>query len=247
MIMKALLKFFLSMKTAYGFFFFFVVVMLIGSLSLPNNLAFFSGIDDAPLFAWLKEAGSFGTSWWIYLMVAGFALFAVNTLFCTGEVVLFGLGRRNLLLKLSPQIMHIGVLFIMLGHLLTATLGEKMDIDVRKGETAPVGNAAAITLVDVRETTDENGYAVDWEATLQWVENGAASAPHRLRPARPLYFGAYGLYTKAVDAGPQASAWIRVSRDPGAPWALVGGLLLSLGAAAFLYARVRPGGFSPRS
>ena len=238
--MKAFLNFFLSLKTAFWLFVVFVVLCLIGSLSLPANLAFFSGIDDSPLFTWLRDANAPGTTWWIYALIGLLAVFAVSTICCTVDALLEGATWRNIALKLSPQVMHVGVLFIMLGHLLTATLGEKIDIDVKKGESAPVGSVASIMLMDVRETTDENGYAVDWEATLRWVENGRPSAPHRLRPARPLYFGSYGLYTKAVDAGPQASAWIRVSRDPGAPWALIGGLLLSLGGTLFLYGRFRP-------
>lgn len=242
--MKTIINFFLSIKTAFGFFLFFAAVCLYGSLSLPNNLSFFSGIDDTPLFRWLSEAKGYGTTWWIWVFIAAMAVFALNTIVCTVEALLYRIGGRNLIEKLAPQVMHIGVLFIMLGHLLTATLGEKIDIDVKKGETAPVGKAAAIMLVDVRETTDENGYAVDWETTLRWIENGRASAPYSLRPAKPLYFGEFGLYTKAVDAGPQASAWIKVSRDPGAPWALVGGLLLSLGGIGFLYGMARSGSLS---
>jgi len=244
--MKTIINFFLSLKTAFWLFAVFVVLCFIGSLSLPANLAFFSGIDDTPLFTWLREVSEPGTTWWIYALIGLLAVFAMSTIFCTVEALIERTTWRSIALKLSPQVMHVGVLFIMLGHLLTATLGEKIDIDVRKGETAPVGNVASIMLVDVRETTDENGYAVDWEATLRWIENGRSSALHRLRPARPLYFGAYGLYTKAVESGPRASAWIRINRDPGAPWALAGGLLLSLGAAAFLYARVRPAGISPK-
>lgn len=244
LMMKAILDFFLSLKTAFWLFVAFVVICLIGSLSLPENLAFFSGIDDTPLFAWLREANAPGTTWWIYALIGLLAVFAVSTICCTAEALIERATWRSIALKLSPQVMHIGVLFIMLGHLLTATLGEKMDVDVKKGGTAPVGSAAAIRLVDVRETTDENGYAVDWEATLQWIENGRPSDPRSLRPARPLYFGVYGLYTKAVDAGPQASAWIRVSRDPGAPWALLGGLLMSLGGIVFLYGRSGTGSLS---
>jgi cytochrome c biogenesis factor len=236
--MKSIVRFFLSIKTAYGFFLFFVAIMLTGSLSLPNNLAFFSGIDDTPLFAWLAEAGSFGTTWWIYMLIAGLALFAVNTSFCTGEVVLFKLGRRNLIAKLSPQVMHVGVLFVMLGHLLTASLGIKLDIDLKKGETKTVTDTTAISLVDVRETVDENGYAIDWDARIKWTADGKSSDVLGLRPAHPLYLGAYGIYSKSVAVDKkETSALIRVSRDPGAVPALFGGILMTIGGVGFLYGR----------
>ena len=236
--MKAFLTFFLSLKTAFGFFLFFVAIMLYGSLSLPNNLAFFSGIDDARLFRWLAEAKGYAVTWWIHAMILGFGLFAVNTLFCTADVLLYRLGRRALVAKLSPQIMHAGVLFAMLGHLLTASTGDKLDIDLKKGEMKAVSATASLALEDVQVREDENGYAVDWEATVRWIEDGKRSEALGLRPVHPLYFGNTGLYSKSVSvdrAG--SSALIRVSRDPGAAWALLGGLLLCLGGAGFVYSR----------
>lgn len=236
--MKSIIRFFLSIKTAFAFFLFFVAITLIGSLSLPNNLAFFSGIDDTPLFAWLAEAKSYRITWWIYALIAGLALFAVNTLFCTGEVVLFKLGRRNLIAKLSPQVMHVGVLFVMLGHLLTASLGVKLDIDLKKGEAKPVTDMITILLEDVRETVDENGYTVDWEAKLKWITDGRTSESLSLRPAHPLYVGVFGIYSKSVVVDKkESSALVRVSRDPGAASALLGGILMAIGGAGFLYGR----------
>ncbi|MDH4162743.1 MAG: hypothetical protein OEW15_08635 [Nitrospirota bacterium] len=237
--MKAILNFFLSIRTAYWFFVFFAVIMLWGSIALPGNLAFFSGIDDTPLFRWLSEAGNIGTTWWIYGLIAGLGLFALNTLVCTGEALLFRVGRINTIARLSPQIMHVGVLFVMLGHLLTASMGMKLDLDIRQGETKLVAEGAAITLVSVREELDANGYAVDWEAVLRWSNGGKTGEVRSLRPAHPLHMGSYGIFSKSVNVDNKgSSALIRVSRDPGAPWALLGGVLLCLGGAGFVLARM---------
>jgi hypothetical protein len=238
--MQKVLNFFLSIKTAFGFFLFFVAVCLHGSLSLPNNLAFFSGIDDTPLFRWLAEARGAGTTWWIWVFITALAVFALNTIACTADAVLHRIGRHALIVKLSPQVMHIGVLFVMLGHLLTASYGIKLDIDLAKGEVKSVAGTASMLLEDVAVTEDENGYAVDWEAQLRWIDGKERSALMGLRPAHPLYVAGYGLYSKSVvkdDAG--SSALVRVSRDPGALWALLGGVLLSIGGLGFVYGRFR--------
>jgi hypothetical protein len=236
--MKALLGFFLSLKTAFGFFLFFAAVCFYGSLSLSGNLAFFSGIDDTPLFRWLAEAKAFGTTGWIYLFIAALVLFAVNTLICTGEALLLRLGRTNLIARLSPQVMHIGVLFIMLGHLLTASLGVKVDVDLMKGERKHVSDSAVLALDDVAVREDANGYPVDWEASLRWIEKGRDEVPLRLRPVRPLSIGGFGLFSRSVTVDRKgSSALIRLSRDPGAAWALFGGVLLCLGGAGFVYSR----------
>jgi hypothetical protein len=235
--MKTLINFFLSLKTAFGFFLFFAAVCLYGSLSLSGNLAFFSGIDDAPLFRWLAEAKTFGTTWWIYLFIAALALFAVNTVICTGEALL-RLGRTSLTARLSPQVMHIGVLFIMLGHLLTASLGVKADVDLVNGERRQVSDSAMLELEDVAVREDAAGYPVDWEVSLRWIEKGRGEVPLRLRPVHPVVIGGFGLFSRSVTVDRKgSSALIRLSRDPGAAWALFGGVLLCLGGAGFVYSR----------
>lgn len=238
--MRSVIRFFLSIKTAFGFFLVLSVICFYGSLSLPGNLAFFSGIDDTPLFRWLGEAKGFTTTWWIWLFIAVLAVLALNTMVCTVEALLFRLNRRALIVKLSPQVMHVGVLFIMLGHLLTASLGVKLDIDLAQGETKRVEGNASVTLENVSVTEDENGYVIDWEAKLRWLKDGKGTGIMSLRPSRPLYVGGYGLYSKSVLVDKEgSSALIRVSRDPGALWALLGGLMLCVGGGSFLYGRFR--------
>lgn len=231
--MKALTRLFLSLKTTFAIFLAFIVLAVIGSLSLVNNLAFFSGVDDTPLFRWLLTADDLRKTWWMYALIIALAFLAVNTIFCTVESVLKKIGGRNLMLKLAPQVMHVGVLFIMLGHLMTASLGFKADVSVGKGVVTDLFEGGAIFLEDIRVETDTNGYITNWEALVRWHEGGSRSERRSLRPAQPLYFGKVGLYARSVANEPEPSALIRVSRDPGAPWALLGGFLLALGGVIF--------------
>ncbi len=235
--MKAIARFFISLKTAFGFFFAFVVLAFIGSILLPKNLAFFSGIDDIPLFRWLSDSNNLKLTWWIYTIILMLALLAISTIFCTVEAFLKRLSKKNLILKLSPQIMHMGVLFIMLGHLLTASIGFKMDVLIKKGEKKTVAERATLYLKDIKVQKDENGYDTDWEAKLLWSEDNEKTNERILRPVHPLYFGQIGLYFKSVTIEPDESALIRVCKDPGALWALIGGVLLSVGGLGFIYAR----------
>jgi hypothetical protein len=236
---KGITQFFLSLKTAFGFYFILLVIVFIGSLILPSNLAYFSGIDDAPLFRWLADNFNFRIAWWIYAFILMLALFAVSTIFCTVEALLKRMSRINFILKISPQIMHIGVLFIMLGHLLTASTGFKTDMVIYKGKEKPVTRDIKILLDDISVKTDENGYYTDWGAELRWVEKGEKTQERILRPVHPVYFGQFGLYIQSVTLEPEETALIRVCKDPGALWALIGGLLLSAGGLGFIYGRFR--------
>jgi cytochrome c biogenesis factor len=235
--MKLLTRLFLSLNTTFAVFFAFIIVAIIGSLSLVNNLAFFSGVDDVPLFSWLSTTHDLRKTWWIYVMIAVLIVLAINTIFCTFAGLFKKLGRRNLILKISPQIMHIGVLFVMLGHLLTASIGFKADMNINKGEKKTVTGNIAVSVDDVKVKTDQNGYYTDWEAKLAWFENGQKKHERILRPVHPLYFGEFGLYIRSVTMEPETSVFIRVCRDPGALWALLGGALLLLGGLGFIYGR----------
>ena len=237
--LKGIAKFFLSLRTASLLFLSLFSLCLIGSLSLPKNLAFFSGIDDTPLFGWLSGAGDISLTWWIYGMIFLLAALAASTIFCTAEALLKRMNRQALAGKLSPQVMHIGVLLIMLGHLLTASMGFKTDISIKKGGEAALPGGAKVYLEDVSVLTDQSGYDTDWIAKLTWIKDGKRLEGKVLRPASPLYFGRIGLYIKSASIDPYPSALIRVADDPGALWALVGGFLLVAGGLGFIYGRYR--------
>ncbi|MEE9523833.1 MAG: hypothetical protein V3V59_03670 [Thermodesulfovibrionales bacterium] len=236
---KAIIRFFLSMKTAFGLFLSFVVIAFIGSFVLPRNLAFFSGIDESPLFKWLSENSDLSITWWIYALISMLTVMALSTIFCTIEALLKRMSRKQFVLKISPQIMHIGVLFIMLGHLLTASAGFKEDVLINKGEKKTVAENKILSLEDVSVTTGEDGYDIDWQASIKWFDNGQMVKEGVLRPVHPVFAGQFGLYVESVTIEPEPSALIRVRKDPGALWALFGGFLLSLGGVGFAYARFR--------
>lgn len=237
--MKAVVRFLLSLKTVFGFFLIFIVLTFIGSIMLPNNLAYFSGIDDTPLFRWLSESDDYMLTWWIYAIILMLALLALSTIFCTVDGLLKKVSGRNLILKLSPQIMHIGVLFIMLGHLLTASIGFKTDVLVKKGEGKTVAENIGVYFEDIKVETDRWGYDTMWEAKLWWLEDRKKVREVLLRPVHPLYFKGLGFYFRSVNMGEELSVLIRVCRDPGTQWALLGGVLLSVGGIGFMYGRFR--------
>ena len=83
--MKRIWDILLSLKTAFVLFVIGIALSLTGSLMLSTNLAFFSGIDDTPLFKWLNEAGEPGLTWWIWVFIAMLGLIALSTVLCTLE------------------------------------------------------------------------------------------------------------------------------------------------------------------
>ncbi len=239
--MIAVYRFLLSLKTVFWLFTVALLFLLAGSLMIPENLAFYSGIDDAPLFSWLRNNWNPALTWWIYGIVGALGVLAASTMACTADFLLKKMSRRHFVLKISPQIMHVGVLFIMLGHLLTASGGFKKDHTVGTGDVFSPDTQVSLKLDNVRIVNDEDGFPADWFGTLTWFRDGTEKRQFTISPAHPFFFQGYGVWFSSVSVEDDGSitAVFRVTKDPGVRWALFGAVLLCLGGLAFLVARVR--------
>jgi hypothetical protein len=237
--MKRLYAILVSQTTAVALFAATMAVSIAGSLTLPRNLALFSGIDDTPLFAWLGETARLDVTWWIYLMVAMMGLLALSTALCTAEALLRLRGAHSLALRLSPQFMHLGVLLVLLGHFLTAAIGAREDVLMGKDAPVDLGGGVTATVTDVRQEEDEYGYARNWEADVTIEAGGISLGTATLRPARPASIGPFSLFIRSVETGESPSALVRVVRDPGATWALAGGVVVTLSCIWYAYGRMR--------
>lgn len=238
--MNAIIKLLLSLRTIFTLLLLTLLTAALGSVMLPRHLAFFSGIDDAALFKWLSDSGQIDKTWWIYSFVLLFALMGASTAACTIDALIRIKDRRGyaLITGLSPQVLHMGVMFVMLGHLLTAWHGIREDIKIDKAQTVSIGQTISMELVDVRAITDSAGNDLDWEAKL--IIGGAGIDKDAvLRPARPVFVEGMGLFIKSIDTGKSPSALIRVTRDPGAVWSLIGGVLICIGGMGFIHTKFR--------
>ncbi len=237
--MKKIWDLLISLNTVFALFALTIALCLLGSVMLPSNLEFFSGIDDAPLFKWLADAGAPGITWWIYALIAAVALLALSTIACTIDA-LTGKTSRGLLHKLSPQVMHLGVLLVMLAHLLTAVFGMRADVQVAEGARGEVAPGIEVFVSDVIAEVNEAGTETRWLAEIELFKEGKVIAQRAIAPARPVLLEGLGLFFSTFnegDKGRAPSVTMRVTRDPGAKWALVGGVLVTLGGIGFVWSR----------
>jgi len=58
-----------------------------------------------------------------------------------------------------------------------------------------------------------------------------------IRPNEPLFHEGLGIYLKHVELYPVRTAVIEIHREPGAGWALAGGILFTVGNMAILALR----------
>ena len=142
--------------------------------------------------------------------------------------------RSDLLLRISPQVIHIGFLFILLAHLLGAGWGYKLSGMMPEGAYAPLPEDLALRLNKIHVQTDALGFMTDWYIEASLYENNHLVRSGTLGPNSPLFYGGTGIYLKSLNFDRGPAALLLIAKDPGAIWALVGGVLFTLGSVTLL-------------
>ncbi len=232
-------NFFLSIKTTVWTLLALIGLFFVGSYMMPAHRDIFSSMNDDLLFRWVERIASanIAYTWWFYAAIAGLAVLTSNTLACSIKTVAGRWTRPEILLRLSPQVIHIGFLFILLAHLLGAGWGYKVTGALPEGASARLPDGNTVYLHSVQADVNPYGMPEGWSADVSVYhadERKEVIAAGKLGPNQPLLYGGVGIYMKSFGLEPQPYAVLLVARDPGAVWALTGGILFALGAFMLL-------------
>ncbi len=234
---KKIAGFFFSLRTAIWLLIALLLILLFGSIQMPLKEEFQS-MSMVPLFQWMT-GNSLAITWWLWAAVIVLSLLTANTLLCSIESVVKKRGARNWLLVISPQVIHIGFLFILLAHLFSSYGSFKGMTYVGEGTMVRLPNGLAVLFKDIRAEVGPAGYIEDWSAEVSYFRGNSEIASDVIRPNSPSFEEGFGIYVKTVRTEPFPSALIEVSREPGAPWALAGGILFILGMSTLLILKIR--------
>ena len=199
------------------------VTLLMGIGSFVTGPEESARLNSMPLFAWLLDA-PLATGWWLWLTIVLLALLALNTVLCSIESLRQKAGRPGMLLRLAPQVMHAGFLFIVLAHLVSSLGGFKEALQVGEGSVVsfPEGR---VLFERLDAEMGMRGYVTDFSATVAATDGRRAV----IRPNEPFFFQGVGLYLKQVEPFPRPVGLIEIHREPGAGLALAGALLFTIG------------------
>jgi hypothetical protein len=227
-----------SLRTAVWLLLLELLLLLAGAVLMPRDPAY-EGMNGEALLGWVRGQPP-AITWWLWASVAVLALLAANTVAC-GIESLRTVGRgRPLLPVLAPQIVHIGFLLMLMGHLAGAVGARKGMVSVAEGSalSLPGGIRVDVRALDIAISPE--GYPTNWGADIAIARPGGRTTPARLGPNRPAFVEGYGVYLKTVQPGASGTAGlIEVTREPGAPWALAGGVLFTMGSVLLMYHKVR--------
>jgi hypothetical protein len=236
-ILRKIISFFVSLRTALWLLLALLCLLLYGSFLMPVREGF-QGLLMMPLFQWLEKYPA-GLTWWLWAAIVILSLLTANTLICSIESVIKRRGSRNILLVFSPQVIHIGFLFVLLGHLLSSSGNYRASGYVTEGASLSLPENETVVFDHIAADIGPSGYVTDWSAEIRYLKEGNQVAAAVIKPNSPSFRNGYGIYVKTVDFRSTPIALVELSRDPGAAWVLVGGILFLAGMSGLLALRIK--------
>ncbi len=213
-----------------------LLLMLAGAIVMPGRQEF-QELHSMPMFYWI-QIQPLEITWWLWGLIGVFVVLSLNTVFCSIESLVKKRKVTQWLLLISPQIIHIGFLFVLLAHVLSAA-------GASQGQTV-AGEGSLITLSDHRTviriknidiSLDYNGYISDWEVDVEYLSNGVVFHNDTIKPNDPSVLRGFNINVKDLRVSPDKAILLQVNREPGAMWALVGGILFMIGIVILVVLR----------
>lgn len=236
-IFKRILNFFLSLRTAIWLLLALLSLLFCGAFIMPLKEEFQS-IHSVPLLKWMLE-NPFSITWWLWGAVGILSLLTVNTLLCSIESVIKKREAKQWLLVISTQMIHIGFLFMLLAHLFSSYGSFKSTAFVYKDTVLQLPNGLEVMFEEINVDIDPSGYIKDWSADIKYFKEGRHIMSDVILPNDPSFQDGLGIYIKTVKIAPFPVALIEVSREPGALWALIGGVLFLVGMITLLILKIK--------
>ena len=236
-LLKYISDFFFSLRTTLWLLGIMLVLMLAGAFIMPGNKAF-QGLHSTPLFAWIGNQ-SLQTTWWLWGTIGVLAVMTLNTLFCSIESIVKKRKVTHWLLLISPQIIHIGFLFILLAHLLSGIGAYQQVAPAREGTVLKLsGTDTVLRIKDINIRLDYYGYISDWAVKIEYRNGDKVLQQDIIKPNEPSIYKGLNVNAKNLKPYPK-TALLQLNREPGAFWALVGGIVFMIGIVTLIGLKIR--------
>ncbi len=234
---KGIINFFLSVKTTVWILLIAIIALFAGAFIMPVREEFES-IHSIPLFKWLMKQ-PLSAVWWLWLTIAILVILTLNTIFCSIESIIKKRKTTQWLLLISPQIIHIGFLFILLAHLFSSAGGFKGVAIASEGTSFSMPDNTILSVKRIDLNIDQRGFLRSWAVDIEYRSGDTVIKQDRILPNKPSVREGTGIYVKDLQAYPYKAILLEISREPGAIWALVGGIIFGIGTIILLFLKMR--------
>lgn len=236
-LLKHIADFFFSLRTSLWLLGIILVLFFAGAIIMPGHEEF-QTIHSVPMFEWLMQQ-KLEVTWWLWGLIGFLAVLTLNTLFCSVESIVKKRKVTQWLLLISPQIIHIGFLFMLLAHLLSAAGGSQEFAAAQEGTTLQITDNVVLRVKDIYINLDYYGYVTDWKVNVEYLSGGKAFKPDSIAPNAPSVQMGFNINVKDMQAYPREAVLLQISREPGAFWALAGGVLFMFGIITLIALKIK--------
>jgi cytochrome c biogenesis protein ResB len=154
------------------------------------------------------------------------ALFTVNLTVCSFHRFVGELKKPRKNRRHGPDFLHIGLIVLVFGAMLTARTRSEAFLYLGKGQVGTLPDGSTITLTDLKEERYPDGRPKSWESSII-VEGGTAAF---IKVNNPLRLNGWTIYQQDWKSGQRAlfedAAGMEFSLERGARLTAAGGTLL---------------------
>ena len=130
---------------------------------------------------------------------------------------LYLMARKRTLGLFGSDVVHLGLLIILIGGIVSGMGGIRANINISEGQTVPVLHADFKLRLDTFETEFyPNGSVKDWKSTLTVIENESPRLTKTIEVNYPLSYKGYVFYQSGYGwdwKNPILEIWIKKSSD----------------------------------
>ncbi|GMR07398.1 MAG: hypothetical protein BMS9Abin26_0401 [Gammaproteobacteria bacterium] len=216
--MKKLWRFFTSTRLAVVLTLLITIDVLTGTILLSSYPEALGTIDLEIFFYWLFGTGlnNLAASWWIFLLLALLALFALNTIACTVDSISFMLRprqgtARSKTRRILSQAIHLGFIIGLLGHLVSSTTGFRtMNNRIFEGDSIPVpqSNELSLRLNKLDVAFSNNGSMLRMDAYLSLMRDRKILREQIVKLNQPLLYQGNAVYITHHGKAPESMTFI---------------------------------------
>ncbi len=237
-LLKQIADFFFSLRTTLWLLVFLLILFFIGAFIMPGQHEF-NSLHSMPLFEWLQRQ-SLKITWWLWSLIGVLGVLTLSTLFCSIESIIKKRKVTQWLLLISPQIIHIGFLFMLFAHLLSATgASQKLAVAVEGSKLKIREENTVMKIKDIHIRLDYYGYVSDWKVDLEYMTDGKTFQKDTIEPNNPSILMGFNINVKDIRPYPHEAVILQINREPGAFWALVGGILFMIGMSTLIILKIK--------
>ncbi len=197
--MKSIWRFFASTELTIILAILICIDAAWGSIVSMKNPQIFQALDQAILFPWLFSIGkaNLNISLWIFILVCLTTIFAINTTVCTLDKLYSIFKDKRPWQSFFPQIVHIGFLIALLGHLLGSIYGFRSPGNfVFQGQTIDVPSQQGFLLRfdDIEMKSSRRAGLEDLKTKVALLKHGKEILKHDIRINGPLIYKGIAFY-----------------------------------------------------